>query len=175
MQKINQRFGCLAICAFPCVVFGAVSATPSAELSTAPLSHVLETFRASLISKDKDVLSSLPVSDGITFIRVTDDKELALVRTKRPDAKKANSSTYSSFVNFIASSHDRLEEKVSNVRIHTDGLVATIYFDYTFNVNDLASNWGHETWGLVNTDDGWKISSIVWSESTDLQKLKKAI
>jgi hypothetical protein len=63
----------------------------------------------------------------------------------------------------IASSNARQEERFSNIRIDTDGTVASVYFDYTYNVDGKKSNWGHETWGLAKSAGAWKISSMIWS------------
>ncbi|MDQ6646481.1 MAG: hypothetical protein M3Y93_04500 [Pseudomonadota bacterium] len=49
-------------------------------------------------------------------------------------------------------------EKMSNLRIHTDGTVASLEYDY-----EIPQGYGHTFWTLVDTQAGWKITSIVYS------------
>jgi hypothetical protein len=49
-------------------------------------------------------------------------------------------------------------EKISNVRIHTDGTVASVEYDYI-----IPQGYGHTFWTVVETKDLWKITSIVYS------------
>ena len=49
-------------------------------------------------------------------------------------------------------------EKMSNLRIHTDGTVASLEYDY-----EIPQGYGHTFWTLVDTKDAWKITSIVYS------------
>ena len=51
----------------------------------------------------------------------------------------------------------------SNVRVTSDGVVATVYFDFVFNMGGKATNAGNETWQLVKDDKGWRIASIAFS------------
>ena len=41
------------------------------------------------------------------------------------------------------------EEEFANVKIDTDGEVASVSFDYVFLANGIKSNWGKELWQLV--------------------------
>ena len=168
---------CMIACASPCPAGAAdASTTAMSDANVQQVKQVVEKFRTSIIAKNKDALTQLSLNDGISFVSVDDDAYIALERSKVPSTKKADASgSYGKFVDFIATSKDREEEKFSNIKIQTDGLVATVYFDYTFQINDMITNWGHETWGLVKTDNGWKISSIVYSVSVDLEKMKKCL
>lgn len=49
-------------------------------------------------------------------------------------------------------------EKISNLRIYTDGTVASVEYDYT-----IPQGYGHTFWTVVETKDTWKITSIVYS------------
>ncbi len=49
-------------------------------------------------------------------------------------------------------------EKVSNLRVRTDGTVASIDYDYA-----IPQGYGHTFWTLVDTKNGLKITSIVYS------------
>jgi len=62
----------------------------------------------------------------------------------------------------VATTEPRAEE-FSNVKIDTDGDVASVSFDYRFLANGATTNWGREMWQLVRTERGWKIFSVVYS------------
>ena len=99
-----------------------------------------------------------------------DAASLVTIRAKNPKETRASPGSYAGFVDSIVSSTDHDEEKFSNITIHTDGTIANVYFDYTFSVDGKNTNGARETWGLVNTDDGWKITSIIWSIALAPQK-----
>ena len=87
----------------------------------------------------------------------------ASVKAKHPEVRRVKPSTYSEFVTFIGNSKVPIEEKFFNVKVHTNGSIASVYFDFDFIENGTITNRGSEAWHLVNTDDGWKISSMVYS------------
>jgi hypothetical protein len=54
-------------------------------------------------------------------------------------------------------------EELSNIIVNTDGNIASVYFNYVYYVGDRKNNWGEESWQLVQTMSGWKISSVIYS------------
>ncbi|MBN8816790.1 MAG: nuclear transport factor 2 family protein [Sphingomonas sp.] len=147
-------------------LFAAMLALPllgNADPDLAGIRGVIDTFRVAIIAKDKAALERLPATDTISFIASIDPPTLARLRQRRPDAKRIFPSSYAEFVKGVVTDPTRQEEKFSNIRIHSDWAVATVWFDYSFLENGKVSNWGHESWGLVRTDDGWRISSIIYS------------
>jgi hypothetical protein len=140
--------------------------TGSAAADEKDIGVVIESFRTAIITKDKEALLKLPASETISFLSSVDTGTLANARVERPLVKRMTIGSYAEFVAEVTSGTDRLEEKFSNIVIHADGSVATIWFDYSFEVNGEETNFGHETWAMVNTDNGWKIGSIIYS-STD--------
>lgn len=131
----------------------------------AAIRAVIETFRTAIIAKDRAALVGLPASDGISFLSAIDPVTLARVRQRRPDAKRLQVGSYGEFVAEITTSKVPQEETFSNIRIHSDGSVASVTFDYDFRENGVVTNSGLESWGMVHGDDGWKIASIVYSVS----------
>ena len=94
------------------------------------------------------------------------DEGLQRVRQKNAQAMKVRinpEKNYLSFIEGIVADPRRSEEKFENVRIDTDGDIASVYFDYSFHADGRKTNYGKEAWHLVNTDDGWKIVSVIWS------------
>jgi hypothetical protein len=104
---------------------------------------VIEAFRTAIIDKDKP-------------------KFLALF----PEAGKANYNpkySHLGFIDGIVSEPERNEEVFDDIRIDTDGEIASVAFDYRFLQDGRETNRGREAWNLVRTDAGWKIVSVVWS------------
>jgi len=158
--------------ALVCIVLTGLAA-PSQAASPAQdrerIGQLVETFRVSLIKKDKDSFLKLFYSDTIPWIGVTTDKSLARQNAAKKDPKKPDagklfaSSNPRDFIEGIVKSPNALEETFENIRIDSDGDVAQVWFDYSFVDDGHKANWGKESWHLVRTSEGWKISSVIWS------------
>lgn len=138
------------------------------------IEHIVETFRKSIIDKDKDSFMKLFLREDITwsaaFTDASIDRMHARVLAKDPSKARPPrhfSSTPRKFIEGIAADPMPQEETFSNVRIETDGEVAQVWFDYSFMDGSYRANWGKEAWHLVRTDAGWKIASVVWSMETN--------
>jgi len=164
----------LACLLFSCHAFAQTSPVPTGiATANAPdvqsvqqIEAVIEAFRTAIIDKDKARFAGLFLHDDITWQDVTGDASLQRIREQRPDATKVRvdlRDSHLSFIDGIVSDPDRSEEKFRNVRIDTDGDIASVHFDYSFHSNDRETNHGEEAWHLVRTDDGWKIASVIWS------------
>lgn len=108
--------------------------------------------------------SSKPADIGWQF--VSEDTRLARIRQSKPDAIKARQIPGNNFVSLIdeaVAAAEPREETFANVRIDTDGDIASASFDYAFIANGQTTNWGKEMWQLVRTEAGWKIFSVVYS------------
>lgn len=137
--------------------------SPTSATDTSAIHAVIETFRVAIIARDRAKLNNLVVSPTITFLASIEPDTLARVRTRRPSATRLVPGDYPAFVDEIVSSKAQPEETFDDIAIRGDGSVATAYFTYSYKEGGMVINSGHETWGLVATDDGWKISSIVYS------------
>lgn len=155
----------LLVCCMPCAAFSQDMPSSQNAVARKQIEQVIETFRTSIINKDKAKLDALPLNDDITFSGALSDETVAAIHAKRPDLATDNvmPMKYKAFANSVATSSHHQEETFSNIRIDTDGTVASVCFDYTYNVDGKKSNWGREMWGLVKSGNGWKISSIIWS------------
>ena len=136
----------------------------------AAIHKVVEQFRTSIINKDKPAFTSLFFSDKpeeVTWQWVVDDVGLALIRKRKPDARKSRhvaGENYLSFIDSVTKADARpAEEKFQDVKVDTDGEVASVNFDYSYLAGGKETNWGREMWQLVRTDAGWKIISVIYS------------
>ena len=63
----------------------------------------------------------------------------------------------------VAHSDKAIEERFYDVRIDTNGTVASVWFDFDFLESAKVTNRGSETWQLVHTIEGWKIQAMLYS------------
>jgi hypothetical protein len=148
-----------------------VWAKPNAESA---IEAVVEQFRLAIIKKDKPTYVSLFFSnkpEEIGWQYVSEDIRLEKIRKDKPNAIKARripSNNFLSLIDEVVSTTEAREETISNLKIDTDGEVASVGFDYTFLANGKKTNWGKEFWQLVGTEKSWKIFSVVYTIRDEL-------
>lgn len=164
------RFFALAIAlAFTCLAAGAGAGEsapppePGREADLAALRQLVQQFQAAIVAHDGKALSGLFLPGQNFWLSVLDDGAYAAAKAKNPAARKVTASTSQKFADFVAASDKPVEERFTNVRIDTNGAVASVYFDFDFLVAGTVNNRGSETWQLVRSEDGWKISSMLYS------------
>jgi hypothetical protein len=148
--------------------------------------QVFENFRMAIIEKDRQKFLSLfyPDSSQISWISVYADSSLKRIHKKiqklkksgrknLPEVTKTSVSTPENFIESLISSPAHFEELFHNLKIITDGNVASVAFDYEAQVNGQLHNHGKEIWHLVRTNNGWKINSIIYSIIIDESALKR--
>ncbi|EMI49665.1 hypothetical protein C405_09905 [Stenotrophomonas maltophilia AU12-09] len=146
-----------------------VIAAQNAPADVKAIEQVVESFRTSLINKDKPTYMSLFFSDkpeDIGWQFVSEDARLQEICKAKPDAIKARQIPANNFIALIdgaVASPKLKEETFSNTKIETDGDVASVSFDYSFHDDGVKTNWGREMWQLVRTEQGWKIFSVIYS------------
>jgi len=151
------------------------AATPSNATTNdarGQIEQVIARFQTAIIKKDKAGLSDLFLPANNSWIAVPTEATYRIVHAKHPKERRFMPGSYTEFVNFIGTSSERMEEKFSNVKIDTDGTVASVYFDFAFLSNGEPQNHGSETWQLINTGSGWKINALVYSINVDPSKVK---
>jgi len=70
----------------------------------------------------------------------------------------------SNFIDRFIRAKVQPEQIFRNVDITTDGTIAVLNSDFEFYADGEKTNWGRESWHLVNTPNGWKILSITFSK-----------
>jgi hypothetical protein len=138
------------------------------ELSTSAkvsIERLMAEYHQAVTSHDGARLSSLFVAKGSAWFNVLSDAAYMRARVKNPAASKIRLWSFQQFAKVVSTSHATLDPQHANVRILTDGTIATVYFNYVFRVNGKAENRGSETWQLVKASDGWKIATITYSSN----------
>ena len=150
----------LAVLAFLFVFPCAATDSPKAEIE-----QVVARFQASLKAHDRAALTVLFLADSKAWWTVLGDNSFQKVKAKHPEVPRYKAGTWQGFVDYVGGAKASIEERFHNVRIETDGSVASVYFDFEFVADGKVENRGAETWQLIRTDDGWKIASMLYSSN----------
>lgn len=145
--------------------------------SIAEIKAVIATFHDAVVDKQKERFVDLFLNQHIPWLGVFDDRAWQKVRAQQPKWGKAipyANDTYLSFIDDVTGAKARIEEKMWNVDVSTDGEIATMNCDYSYHVGDYKQNWGKESWHLLHTEEGWKISSVIYSVTFNPEPRKPA-
>lgn len=164
VKPVWTALGLIALFTTPLHATERAAVTHAAD--NAQIQQLVERFKVAIRTKDDETMRSLFLPGG-SWLQGLDKASLASVRGREPKARQFMPGNYEQFAKFVGSSSKPIEETFDNVRIETDGVVGTVYFDYRFLADGKVSNHGVETWQLVNTDDGWKISAMLYSVVLD--------
>ena len=128
----------------------------------AKLQEVLNSFMRCIGTKDSVKFYSLFHSDPIVWVGVYKDKTQQKRLEKDASALNYKTSDYKTWFRSISTGTPK-EEKFYNINMVEDGNIASITFDYSFWADNKKGNWGKESWGLVNINGEWKITSVIFS------------
>lgn len=137
------------------------SSGPAADV--AAINDVVERFKAAIIARDGKTLGSLFLQDHDSWLSVVDEAAWAKVKERHPKARKVFPSSWKKFSEFVQGADKPIEERFYNVRIDTNGAVASVWFDFDFLEDGKVTNRGSESWQMVRAENGWKISSMLFS------------
>lgn len=129
----------------------------------AEIQKVVERFRTAIIAGDGSTLAGLFLQDHDSWLSVADEATWAKAKALNPQARKVLPSSWKKFSKFIHEAKVPVEERFYKVRIDTNGAVASVWFDFDFLVDGKIVNRGSESWQMVRAEDGWKISSMLYS------------
>ena len=155
----------LAVAAF---VFWSCAAVAAPQEDTREITRVVDTFMQAIVAKDEQGFLDLFLHGGVTWQSAMSDAHFERAKSHDPHATRAAYQTDRSpaqFIRDIVGSTASIEETFEDVRIETDGTVASVAFDFAFRRDEKIVNAGREYWLLVKTDTGWKIASVVWSRN----------
>jgi hypothetical protein len=150
-----------------CLAGSAQAMEPSAAVHAADVKAiqvVVDQFKAAIISHNGQSLASLFLQDHDSWLSVADEAAWARVKARSPQARKVTPSSWKKFSEFIQNTSKPVEERFYNVRIDTNGAVASVWFDFDFLLDGKVTNRGSESWQMVRAEDGWKISAMLYSE-----------
>lgn len=132
--------------------------------ATAEIEQLMAQYHQAVVSHDGARLASMFVDKGSWF-NVLSDAAYARAHAKSPAALKIRPWSFQEFAKVVSSSHATMDPRHSDLRILTDGTIASVYFKYVFLIDGKPENQGSETWQLVKGSDGWKIAAITYSSN----------
>lgn len=138
-------------------------ATSDHVADVAAIQNVVEQFKAAIIARDGDTLANLFLQDHDSWLSVADEVKWTKAKALNPQARKVFSSSWKNFSEFIRGANMPVEERFHNVRIETNGAVASVWFDFDFLADGKVTNRGSESWQMVRAEDGWKIGAMLYS------------
>jgi hypothetical protein len=126
----------------------------AADTDAAAIRQLVQQFQAAIVAHDGKTLGSLFVPEGGSWLSVLDEPTYAAAKARNPAAPRSMPSTWQKFADFVAHSDKPIEERFYDVRIDSNGTVASVWFDFDFLEGGKVTNRGSETWQLVRTDEG---------------------
>lgn len=127
------------------------------------IEHILQTFMQCIKTKDSLRFYSLFHHEPVLWVGIAKEKSYQYDLARNPNIKDYFESSYKKFFKSIAGNNNLYEEKFYNIQIIEDGYIASVNFDYSFWKNNEKKNWGKESWGLIKTNNQWKICSVLFS------------
>ncbi len=160
----------MAVCCFGAVASAACQtiASKTADDSVDP-QHVMAAFHEAIVTHDGARLAALFLQEGSTWLNVLSDPAFAHVRLTKPGASKVRVSSFKDFASFVSTTKQKLDPRQTHLVLHTDGTIASAYFDYAFFIDGKEENHGSETWQLVKGETGWRIAAITYSSDPTIQ------
>lgn len=149
---------CLLIAACATAPLSQSAPIPDDEAAVAQIAQVVRAFQAAIIAKDRAALEAMFLASDNSWLMVAGEP----ARLK-PGLPWIRPDSYKNFAEFVGNSKVPVEERFYDVRIHSNGAVGTVYFNFDFLMDGKVTNDGSESWHLVRTENGWKISSMVYS------------
>lgn len=123
------------------------------------LKKLISEFKGAIKEKNERKFLELFYDHTVVFVGINPDKR----KGSMPSNNGVMYSTHVGFIGWIVSSEKEITEKMWDINIQTDGDIASIYFKYSFHMDNKKSNYGDETWSLIKTTEGWKIASVLFS------------
>ncbi|NQZ08871.1 MAG: hypothetical protein HRT35_17075 [Algicola sp.] len=112
---------------------------------------VVESFRLAIINKDKATFKLLFYSDKIPWIPVFSDEMVAEQRKTKADfPRSVDFGQFGPPENMI-SDKEKQEEKMSDIKIETDGYLASVHFKYSDHRNGVKKAFGTEAWDYLQS------------------------
>jgi hypothetical protein len=139
-----------------CGPFCFTAAIADDALDQAAVVNMVQTFFDAMTDRDVDVMRTLLTTDGIFYgYRETADG----LQITRP--------THESFVAGIGERNNTLIERFWDPQILLHNRMAIVWTPYDFYVDGEFSHCGIDNFNFLKTDEGWKITGIVFSMEPD--------
>ena len=127
------------------------------------LNKVVVEFEAAIQQKDSISFQKLFFDKNVAFVGVMSKETEMSIKKDYPEFQGVAVSNCTKFIKEICESEKKQVENFYNINIDSDGVIASIAFDYSFYSGPKMMQWGHEKWDLVYVDDQWLITDVIYS------------
>lgn len=111
---------------------GAAGAAGATSQDVAGIRGVMEAFHHAVASHDGKAVSALFLNHGSTWVTVLSGEAFAAARAKNASTQKVHVGSYRDFVAFVSSTKSNLDPRYADVRMTSDGAMASVYFHFHF-------------------------------------------
>lgn len=132
-------------------------------LNRIKLNKVIIEFEESIKQKDSIRFKQLFFEGPVPFVGVMSKETEMSIKKDYPEFEGIAVSNSTKFIKDICKAEKPQVEKFYNIDIASDGVIATISFDYAFYSGTRMIQWGNEKWNLVNVDNTWLITEVIYS------------
>lgn len=137
----------------------------AADSDTVDVQHLMDAYHEAVLGHDGERLASLFLSNGGTWLNVLSDQAYAVAKAKSPDAVKVRVGSFTDFAKLVSTSKSGFNPTHGEIKVSSDGTIASVYFDFVFLIDGKEQNRGSEAWQLVKGSDGWRIAALVYSSN----------
>ncbi len=127
------------------------------------LYQVAHQFQEAIHYKDSIAFNALFFHQKVPFIGIMSSKTEWSFKKDYADFEGIAVSDHEAFIKQICKSEKEQVEKLYDIKISHNGIIASISFDYAFYAGHNMIQWGHEKWNLVKLDESWLITDVVYS------------
>jgi len=130
----------------------------SAVPNETAVEEVVLSFFNAMRDSDSSAMEAYLANDATLHTVVVSEEGKMMLRQTEIEA----------FKNSVAQSEaGSLDEQLTSLTVHMDGNLSTAWMDYNFYYNGEFSHCGVNTMNLIQTEEGWKIFSIVDTRRTE--------
>ena len=140
-------------------LLSALAMTPATADETGErgrLVALVQSFFDAMTDRDAAHMTSLLTTDGIFYGYRDDADGLSIVQL-----------THQSYVENLAAGEQRLVERFWEPEILLHDRMAVVWTPYDLYIDGVFSHCGIDNFNFLKTDDGWKITGIVFSIERD--------
>lgn len=132
------------------------------------IKQVIADYQSAITEKNETKFDHLLHQDLIPWFETTPSD-----RTGKLPSQMGLKTPKQGFYHGVFGSNAKFEEKISAVRIQTDGDVASVFYEYELFKNEKLIRNGSKSWHLVRNFNGWRINSILSSHLNGKTHSKK--
>ena len=115
----------------------------------------------------KALFAGIAAHDGAAITALLVPNGSASVVTAGPNGSRTvQRRTWPELLSRVTTSSDRLEERLIDPAIESDGSVAMVWGNYVFLINGKVNHCGIDHFNLVRDGGAWKIADASWSIRT---------